>query len=349
MAGYQHLKKRLDRGEVLILDGAIGTELQAMGVPMHPIAWCGEAPYTQPYAVRQMHERYIRAGADIISTDTFSTLRHVLEASGYGNMVREINIRSVYLVQEARDRAAGGRPVSIAGVISNFGVGRSDSTGALWGGSANGYELRPDQAAAYYDELSDILAEAGVDFFLLENLSNQEHRILALRAAKATGLPVWVGFGGVYTAPREYDEAGRTDYVVADQDRDDDDGSLRLWDVKYPDLTLENALDEVLAEGGVDGLTVLHTPIPTQSRAIACVAKSFDGPVACYPDAGRADYVVPHQNQTVPNQYDVDSFVAEAKKWVDLGARVIGGCCGYGLDYIRPLRDALPSKGTVIS
>ena len=88
MAGYQHLKERLDQREVLILDGAIGTELQAMGVPMHPIAWCGEALYTQPYTVRQMHERYIRAGADIISTNTFSTLRQVLEASGYGNMVR---------------------------------------------------------------------------------------------------------------------------------------------------------------------------------------------------------------------------------------------------------------------
>ena len=91
MSGYSHMMERLNNNEVLILDGAIGTELQAMGVPMHPIAWCGEALYTQPYTVRLMHERYIHAGADIISTDTFSTLRHVLEASGYGDHVREIN------------------------------------------------------------------------------------------------------------------------------------------------------------------------------------------------------------------------------------------------------------------
>ena len=82
MSSYSHLMERLSNNEVLILDGAIGTELQAMGVPMHPIAWCGEALYTQPYTVRLMHESYIHAGADIISTDTFSTLRHVLEASG---------------------------------------------------------------------------------------------------------------------------------------------------------------------------------------------------------------------------------------------------------------------------
>ena len=323
MAGYQHLKERLDQREVLILDGAIGTELQAMGVPMHPIAWCGEALHTQPYTVRQMHERYIRAGADIISTNTFSTLRHVLEASGYGNMVREINVRAVHLAQEARDSAAGGRPVYIAGVIGNFGVGRNNRTGALWGGSANGYVLRPDQAVVYYDELSDILAEAGVDFFLLENLSNQEHRILALRAAKATGLPVWVGFSGVYTEPNEYDEAGRTDYVVPHKDREHHDRPLGLWDVKYPDLTLEDGLDEVLAEGGIDGLTVFHSPISIQARAIAYVAKRFDGPVACYPDANRTDYVVPHKDHTVPNEYDIDSFAVEAKRWVGMGSQVI--------------------------
>ena len=66
MTNYAHMMERLNNDEVLILDGAIGTELQAMGVPMHHIAWCAEALYTQPYLVRLMHEKYIRAGADII-------------------------------------------------------------------------------------------------------------------------------------------------------------------------------------------------------------------------------------------------------------------------------------------
>ena len=41
MADYKQLKKRIDDKEVVILDGAIGTQLQAMGVPMHPVGWCG--------------------------------------------------------------------------------------------------------------------------------------------------------------------------------------------------------------------------------------------------------------------------------------------------------------------
>ena len=75
MSDYQNLKGRIDDGEVLVLDGAVGTELQAMGAPMDPAAWCGVANYTHPATVRQMHERYIRAGADIITTNTFNTMR----------------------------------------------------------------------------------------------------------------------------------------------------------------------------------------------------------------------------------------------------------------------------------
>ena len=329
MSDYSHIMERLNNNEVLILDGAIGTELQDMGVPMHPIAWCGEALYTQPYVVRLMHERYIHAGADIISTDTFSTLRHVLEASGYGDYVREINLRSVYLAQEARERAAGGRPVYIAGVMSNFGVGRSASTGRLWGGSFNGYELSNEQATEYYEELAEILAEGGIDFFLLENLSNQEHRILALRAAKATGLPVWMGFTGARVGYRPI------------HDNVQKNG---MSDVRHADMTFDRALEEVLAEGGVDGVTVLHSQIPDQTRAVEYFVNHYDGPVASYPDAGRRDYTIPHMDRSVPNEYSIDMFVEEAKKWVEMGTQVIGGCCGYGLEYIRPLREALPEK-----
>ncbi len=327
MSSYSQMMERLSNNEVLILDGAIGTELQAMGVPMHPIAWCGEALYTQPYTVRLMHESYIHAGADIISTDTFSTLRHVLEASGYGDYVREINLRSVYLAQEARERAAGGRPVYIAGVMSNFGVGRHWSTGRLWGSSYNGHELTNEQATEYYEELAETLAEAGVDFFLLENLQNQDHRILALRAAKATGLPVWMGLTGAFTfAGYHSSRPGE------------------MADRKYRDMTVERGLNEVLAEGGVDAVTALHTQMREHTPAVEYLVNHFEGPVASYPDSGRDDFIDRHMNRSVPNEYSVDMFVNEAKKWVDMGAQVIGGCCGYGLDYIKPLKEALPEK-----
>ena len=109
MANYQNLKSRIDDGEVLVLDGAVGTELQSMGAPMDPAAWCGVANYTHPATVRQMHERYIKAGADIITTNTFNTMRPALEAAGYRDTVREINVRAVDAALEAvePDKAKG--------------------------------------------------------------------------------------------------------------------------------------------------------------------------------------------------------------------------------------------------
>ena len=93
MANYKNLKARLDRGETIIHDAADSTELQSMGVPMDFVAWSGPSNYTHPSSVIQMHERHIRAGSDIITTNTWSTLRPTLEGAGYGDFVREINAR----------------------------------------------------------------------------------------------------------------------------------------------------------------------------------------------------------------------------------------------------------------
>lgn len=76
------LLERLRDGEVLILDGAIGTELQRRGVPMDSTAWCALASKSHPELLRQIHIDYIDAGADIITTNTFPTARHVLEPAG---------------------------------------------------------------------------------------------------------------------------------------------------------------------------------------------------------------------------------------------------------------------------
>ena len=197
MANYEQLKHRIDNGEVIILDGAIGTELQSMGVPMHPAAWCGPGNYTHASTVRQMHERYIRAGADVITTNTFNTIRPALEASGYPDLVREINVRAVDAAREARDRVEVDRPVYIGGSISCRIPVRDQRTGTLLGGTGFGYgaSLPAQELRAYADEQADILAESGIDLFIMENMwADNDSRMIAAEAAKATGLPLWVGF-----------------------------------------------------------------------------------------------------------------------------------------------------------
>src|SRR5215211_937560 len=111
------VQERLDAGEIVILDGAMGTELQRRGVPMDDVAWDAAALATHPDVVREVHEDYIEAAADVITTNTFATARHVLQPAGLGHHFRSLNTRPVTLAREARENVAQGS-VSIPGAIS---------------------------------------------------------------------------------------------------------------------------------------------------------------------------------------------------------------------------------------
>ena len=345
MANYDKLKARIDNGEVIILDGAIGTELQAMGVPMHPASWCGPGNYTHPATVRQMHERYIRAGADIITTNTFNTLRPALEASGYPELVREINIRAVDAAIEARDRAAGDRPVYIAGSISCRIPVRDRRTGTLLGGTGYGYgaSLSAEELRVYVDEQADILAESGIDFFLMENMwADNESRLVAAEAAKATGLPVWVGF----TASMALD--GETVRLSLGDDRNYTVGmGVPIWTSSWRkvdyEMTLSAGIDEVLPLEP-DVLGVFHSRISETTAALQVMLDQWSGPIVAYPDAGRDDYLDTWQDSLVANEESAQELTREAADWVGMGIQVIGTCCGFGVPYTEALRGAMPAS-----
>ncbi len=345
MADYQQLRNRIDEGEVIVLDGAIGTELQAMGVPMDPASWCGPGNYTHPATVRQMHERYIRAGADIITTNTFNTLRPALEASGYGQLVREINIRSVDAALEARDRVAGDKAVYIAGSISCRIPVRDRRTGTLLGGTGYGYgaSLSAEELKSYVDEQADILAESGVDFFLMENMwADNESRVIATEAAKATGLPVWVAF----TASIASDEQ-----TVRLSLGDDRDYSTRMgmpmytssWRTVDYEMTLADGISEIVPLKP-DVLGVFHSRIDETTAALQVVLDQWSGPIVVYPDAGRTDYLETWQDSAVANEDSATELAQESAGWVGMGAQVIGTCCGFGVDYIKALSGSLPER-----
>ena len=75
MSDFANLDRRLQNREVILLDGAVGTQLQAMHVPMNNHAWAAAALYTHPFTVRRMHENYIAAGVDVITTNTYASAR----------------------------------------------------------------------------------------------------------------------------------------------------------------------------------------------------------------------------------------------------------------------------------
>ncbi|MGH6717945.1 MAG: homocysteine S-methyltransferase family protein, partial [Alphaproteobacteria bacterium] len=195
MSGYGDLDKRLAKGEVIILDGAVGTQLQKMGVPMSNTAWAATALHTHPFTVRRMHEEYVKAGCDVITVNTYSAAPFNLIPLGLGDVVRELNLRAVMLAMDARDRWAKDRPVYIAGSVSNYGLRMGiEKSPTGHGYYAERIETSEDQAKAHLRQQADILAEAGVDLMLAESTGGTTHRRWVLEACLATGLPVWGGF-----------------------------------------------------------------------------------------------------------------------------------------------------------
>jgi S-methylmethionine-dependent homocysteine/selenocysteine methylase len=321
MTDYKSLKARLDLGDVLLLDGAIGTQIQEMGAPMDNAAWAAAALHTHPNTVRRMHELYIQAGCDVITTNTYSSARHNIEPLGLGDSTYELNLRAVALAQDARDRAARDRPVWIGGSISNFGIlVGGEPKKALHRHARQRQSITAEQARANLVEQAEILAESGVDFLMVESTGSMEHRKWILDACRSTGLPVWTGFRC---------RVDRGDPVVK---------------VGY---SVETPFADGLAEVdriGTDAIAIFHSLIDDTTAAIKIAREQFGGPLVVYPEADRTDYTATYKNEGEETKITPADYAALARRWVDMGVQVIGGCCGIGLPFIRPLRDALPAK-----
>ena len=108
------LSARLAAGRPLLLDGATGTELNRRGVSTALPLWSALGLIERPEVVRAIHLDYVRAGADILVTNTFRTNRRTLERAALADdAVKDLPRRAVALAQEAR--AAGGRGGGLIG------------------------------------------------------------------------------------------------------------------------------------------------------------------------------------------------------------------------------------------
>jgi len=246
--GPDWLDAKLAAGEVLIIDGPMGTELEARGVPMHGTAWSGAAIKTHPDAVRAAHADYIRAGARVIITNTFATGRHMLEPAGLGEDVAAMNRRAVEVAKEARDQAADA-PVAIAGSICDW-----VSTDSKWRETQN--------LSASLREQAELLATSGVDLIALEMCQAEVGSALAIQAALDTGLPVWLGL-----SCRKHPDTGR----------------LVTFDEPFMDF---EDLAAKLADYDVSLINIMHSPIEDTANGLAVVKRHWSGPIGAYPESG---------------------------------------------------------------
>ena len=294
------LSERLENNEVILLDGATGTELDRRGAPMDGVVWSAAAIETHPDILRQIHVDHIQAGAEVVITNSFGTSRNVLEAAGFGDKIEALNRRSVELALEARAIAGVEHEVFVAGSISSFSPGNDHSD-----------RLPESIAREVYTEQAALLVRSGVDLIMLEMMRRIDLATYAIESALTTGMPVWVGMSC----------------------RRADDGTMLLWDGE----PFDEALDALLALGG-QAIIIMHTLTEDTVDALAMVKAHWDGPFGAYPHSG--EFVMP--NWQFHDIISPDDFCIEARQWVDMGAQIIGGCCGITPDHIRVLAEQIP-------
>jgi S-methylmethionine-dependent homocysteine/selenocysteine methylase len=298
MSPFNGLRERLERGEIIVLDGPMGSELVRRGV-----RWRQHGLRTDAEKVLALHVEYLEAGADVQRTNTFQLNRRTYQdvfrdaahmrhigAPGLERRVPELVPKAVELAQQAREQA--GRPdVPIAGVISPL-----------------EHCFRPDLAPkgnssyAEHAEIASLLASAGVDFLLLESMNTLDEARTAVHAARATGLPVWVSF--VVDANGRILNGEPFENVV--------DADALLVNCAPPD-------DVSAALGNLSHAT---------RGAYAHIGK-FE------PPSWKFEFVPQFMGT---DEWPPDRYAEAAQGWVERGARIIGGCCGTNASHTRALK-----------
>jgi S-methylmethionine-dependent homocysteine/selenocysteine methylase len=307
---------RLADGELVIIDGGTGTQLQAEGVPMDDVAWSARANLEQPEVVQRVHEQYIRAGAEVIIANSYAASRAALEPAGLGDHIAEANRAAVRAALRAREAAAT-RPVAVAGSMSSFSPIDMDAEAVNRPHRGPTADDPRFPTLADFREQAGLLAESGVDLIALEMINARGYGRAALQAAAETGLPVWLGVSPFRLG----------------------DGTL----AGLPDLGDGESFEDLLSalvDPPPAAVTVMHAKPEVTLDAIEIIRRHFAGPVGVYAETG--DWRPPNWifDGLTPAEY-----LQQAITWAGYGARLIGGCCGVGPEHIRVLAGRLAGRG----
>jgi len=171
--GDPALQRLLDPEQVVIFDGAMGTMLYAQGVFINQCY--DELSVRNPDLIRKVHQQYVKAGAEVLETNSFGASRPRLIQYGLESQVREINLAAARLAREVADEAAsgGGARVLVAGAVGPLGL-RIEPYGPT----------SREEAQGFFREQMEALKEGGADLFILEtfgDLVEMEQAILAAR------------------------------------------------------------------------------------------------------------------------------------------------------------------------
>ncbi|CAN1539196.1 MetH Methionine synthase I (cobalamin-dependent), methyltransferase domain [Burkholderiaceae bacterium] len=320
------------RQRILILDGAMGTMIQqrkfseedyrglkhSKRFANHPVDLKGNNELlvlTQPEAIRQIHDAYLEAGADIIETNTFGATSIAQEDYKMPELAREMNIAAAKLARAACDQfSTPDKPRFVAGAIGPTPKTASISPDVNDPGARN---IHFDALRNAYREQAEALFEGGVDLFLVETIFDTLNAKAALFALdeffEETGERLPVMISGTVT-----DASGR---ILSGQTVEAFWNSLRH--IKPLTFGLNCALGAALMR-----------------PYIAELARVCDTAISCYPNAGLPNPMSDTGFDETPEVTSslVDEFARDGL------VNIVGGCCGTTPEHIRAIANAMTKR-----
>ena len=296
------------QGTPLVIDGAMGTMLQQKG-------FAGNFDLlvlTHPDAVADVHRQYLRAGADLIETDTFNAQALSLSGFGLTERVRDINLAAARLARSEADRMTALTPHKPRFVAGSVGpTGHTCSLSPDINDPAR-RDISFDPLCAAYTEQMEALIDGGVDALLIETIFDTLNAKAALHAARCA-----------------MSRCGRTVPVMLS-------------------VTIADAGGRLLAGQTLEAFVATVSPYEPFSIGLNCsfgadqmkpflrrLRAVWQGPVTAYPNAGLPNAMGQYDQTPSAMAQAVVPFVAEGL------ADIVGGCCGTTPAHIHAIAEAL--------